>query len=285
MFDWLPIINLAHAVEVDVSFGGPSGGGGENIADYVSRVYLFAVGIAGILAVGVIVFGAIYYAVSGGSPDKQRDARSYITNALWGLALLFGSYLILNTINPRITDLSALQQTRACGSGEDPKASGCLPKAPITKPICGTSRSTDCIPACGAGERACTIGEDTSTGCVECAYVAQRCPDNIVVSTPVGNVSCLPGTFKEVEIPGEVEIDVPYNTVLEIGFKKVKFNNGVARFAPYYPASKDSSRAQCIIYAYIKSLEPSEASTGSAGETVINSSRWEKANLKGLKSC
>lgn len=76
-----------------------------DIPSYLNNLYRFAVGIAGLLALGFIVAGGVYYTVSAGSSDKQREAKSMISSALLGIALLFGSYLILNTVNPQITRL------------------------------------------------------------------------------------------------------------------------------------------------------------------------------------
>ncbi|MDP2650826.1 MAG: hypothetical protein Q8P04_01900, partial [bacterium] len=56
-----------------------------------------------------IVFGGILYTVSAGNASKQDDAKQWITGALIGLLLLFGSYLILNTINPELTKLNDLK--------------------------------------------------------------------------------------------------------------------------------------------------------------------------------
>ncbi|MFA6407563.1 MAG: pilin [Candidatus Paceibacterota bacterium] len=71
------------------------------IPGYISTLYQFAVGISGIVAVGMIVIGGIYISVSG-SVDKKSEGKDMITQALFGLALLLGSWLILNTINPKL---------------------------------------------------------------------------------------------------------------------------------------------------------------------------------------
>lgn len=99
-------------------------------------------------------------------------------------------------------------------------------------------------------------------------------------------MTCRPGTYEQVMVPGEVTLRVPYFTLREIGFKDENFNNGVARFAPYYPASKDPSAAQCIIYAYIKELKQAEVSTSTTeGQSNIESTRWEKIDSSNLKQC
>jgi len=72
---------------------------------YINLIYRFALGVGGFLALGMIIWGGILISISG-SIDKTKEGRSYITSALLGLAMLFGSYLILKTINPSLTYLS-----------------------------------------------------------------------------------------------------------------------------------------------------------------------------------
>ncbi len=75
-------------------------------AAYIARFYQFALMLAGMLAFGMIIFGAIQYIVSAGSPAAQSDARDRIFQALWGVALLLGAYLILYTIDPKLVSLT-----------------------------------------------------------------------------------------------------------------------------------------------------------------------------------
>ncbi|RJQ13522.1 hypothetical protein C4553_03175 [Candidatus Parcubacteria bacterium] len=69
---------------------------------YIKRIYEFGLGIAGALAMLMIVWGAVEYAVSG-AIDKKADAKDKITQAIWGLVLLLSAVLILNTVNPNLT--------------------------------------------------------------------------------------------------------------------------------------------------------------------------------------
>ena len=71
------------------------------IPGYISRLYQFAIGVSGIIAVGMIVVGGIFISISG-SVDKKSEGKDMITQALLGLALLLGSWLILNTLNPAL---------------------------------------------------------------------------------------------------------------------------------------------------------------------------------------
>ncbi len=77
---------------------------GADIGQFLKNLFTYALGLAGILAVGAIIIGGIYWAFSGESPDKKREAKSYITSALWGLLLLFGAYVLLQSINPKLVD-------------------------------------------------------------------------------------------------------------------------------------------------------------------------------------
>ncbi|KKU14616.1 hypothetical protein A3A20_02700 [Candidatus Wolfebacteria bacterium RIFCSPLOWO2_01_FULL_45_19] len=80
------------------------------LAQYIGGIYLFALTIAGITAFGVIVFGAIEYILSAGMPSKRQDAIDRITQAMFGLILLFAAYLVLNTINPELVQIAANEQ-------------------------------------------------------------------------------------------------------------------------------------------------------------------------------
>ncbi|MDP1706643.1 MAG: pilin [bacterium] len=76
----------------------------DSIANYILRLYNFSLGIIGTIAFGSIVVGGIFIAFSGVA-DKKKEGREMITASLWGITILFGSYLILNTINPEIPKL------------------------------------------------------------------------------------------------------------------------------------------------------------------------------------
>jgi hypothetical protein len=64
----------------------------------IKNIYGVSIGIAAILAVGMIIWAGIQYATVE-SISGHSDAKKTWEGALWGLALLLGSYLILQTIN------------------------------------------------------------------------------------------------------------------------------------------------------------------------------------------
>ncbi|TSC52764.1 MAG: Uncharacterized protein LiPW41_134 [Parcubacteria group bacterium LiPW_41] len=76
-----------------------------DIQTYIKRLYQFAVGISGIVAVGMIVYGAILIIVKSENVVAKSEGKQIIQDALWGVLLLFASYLLLNTINPELVKL------------------------------------------------------------------------------------------------------------------------------------------------------------------------------------
>ena len=78
----------------------------ENPPQYILMIFRFSLALAGLLALGIIIFGAIQYTTSAGNVARQQDAKDRITSAIYGIILLVGATLILTTINP---DLALLK--------------------------------------------------------------------------------------------------------------------------------------------------------------------------------
>jgi len=75
------------------------------LAERVATLYNWALGIGGVLALGVIIYGGLMYTASGGNASTIGEAKKWITSAIFGLILLLSSYLILNILNPSLTTL------------------------------------------------------------------------------------------------------------------------------------------------------------------------------------
>lgn len=74
-------------------------------AGYIARLYQFGLMIVGLFAFAGIIYGALKYVLSAGNMADQSDAKDQITQAVLGMLLLLGSFLILYTINPEITNI------------------------------------------------------------------------------------------------------------------------------------------------------------------------------------
>ncbi len=90
-------------------------GSTQYIAQYVAAIYKYGISIGAILATVVLMAAGLMWLTSGGSQEKIGQAKNYISGSIIGLVLLFGSYILLNTINPElvnfhISDIKTIQE-------------------------------------------------------------------------------------------------------------------------------------------------------------------------------
>jgi hypothetical protein len=91
-----------------------------NFASFLNELYVLAFILAGTVAFIRIVYGGILYSISG-VVEKKKEAIKIFQNVAWGMALLMGSYVILNTINPALTTLALPNITMGTGAINSPK--------------------------------------------------------------------------------------------------------------------------------------------------------------------
>jgi hypothetical protein len=107
----IPVLTLA--VSAEYSSSPPTGKKGEpppfagGKGSYSHWLFPIMLSAAGILAVLMIVIGGMEYigAAATGNPQNIGNARQKIINAILGLLLAFGAWLILYTINPDLVKL------------------------------------------------------------------------------------------------------------------------------------------------------------------------------------
>lgn len=87
-----------------------------NLAELLKGIFRLTLGIAITATVFIIVFNGIKYMASD-VIGKKEDALAWIREALWGLVLAFSVVLILNTINPNLTQFDFLTSLRALRVG------------------------------------------------------------------------------------------------------------------------------------------------------------------------
>lgn len=79
------------------------------IGQYFVGIYKWAMMIGGLVAAIMIIFGGFTYLISRGNAQQIEEAKSRITGAIFGLALLFGSYAMLYLINPDLVQFKGLK--------------------------------------------------------------------------------------------------------------------------------------------------------------------------------
>jgi len=142
------------------------------IAERAANLYNWGLGIGVILALGVLTYAGFVYTTSSGNPSRTGDAKKWIIAGLLGLLILFSSYLLLNTINPELTNLESIVLLL------NPDAEFTPPE--ITLPDPGVGSFLPPPPTC---YQAC-LAEPYNTP-TECAGLPE-CPDAIC---PVATVS------------------------------------------------------------------------------------------------
>lgn len=84
--------------EVDIPF----------FAQYISAIYRYLIAIAAIAAAIMIVYGG-FLMIFSQTGAKVRQGREVITDAIIGLILILAAYLILDAINPNLTQLNNIK--------------------------------------------------------------------------------------------------------------------------------------------------------------------------------
>lgn len=103
----------------------PGSAEGANPGAIVANLYQAALLVAAFLAFGSIVYAGLQYALSS-VPGIKSDAKERIIDALLGLLLLVGAYLLLYIINPAIVLLQnpTLDKIQEVKEGAAPPAGG-----------------------------------------------------------------------------------------------------------------------------------------------------------------
>lgn len=94
-----------------------------NFASFLRELYMLAFILAGTVAFIRIVYGGVLYSMSG-VIDQKKKAIGIFKNVAVGMALLMGSYVILNTINPALTILALPDVTMGTGPQALPDKTG-----------------------------------------------------------------------------------------------------------------------------------------------------------------
>lgn len=113
-FMFMSFVVVAHAQDYTplAPLPGTYSGSGDNPTTnfglYLSGMITLIIAVAGALAVLMIVVGGTQYVASGITPSAKDAAKEKIQNALIGLGLTLASYLILNSINPKLLEFNLL---------------------------------------------------------------------------------------------------------------------------------------------------------------------------------
>jgi len=79
------------------------------LVKYIQGLYRYGVIFGSFVAVVMLMVGGLMYMTAGLNPQMVSRSREYITGAVTGLALLLGTYIFLNTVNPNLVKLQPVK--------------------------------------------------------------------------------------------------------------------------------------------------------------------------------
>lgn len=163
--------------------------GSNGLANFLNNLYLYAIGIAGIIAVIEIVIGGLEYSVKD-SIESHSNGRHRIQQAILGLVLVLSPYVVFSIINPAILNLSlnlpALNTapTNTGSGGQTPTITQSFYKCNGTN--------------CSGAEQLCSLDGGTSN-----QLVCTTSSSGGIVKSGVGDTeSCPSGQIKQVACNG-----------------------------------------------------------------------------------
>ncbi|MCB9798953.1 hypothetical protein H6758_04480 [Candidatus Nomurabacteria bacterium] len=93
-----------------VAYGAQTGLGQTDIRITIARIIRVALGLLGIIALILIIYGGVRYMTAGGDDQKVQDAKKIMVNAAIGLAIILSALAIVQFIFRQLSD--------ATGSGQ-----------------------------------------------------------------------------------------------------------------------------------------------------------------------
>lgn len=95
----MSLISQAYAAAGSIGVPQPSGLKITDIGVLISKVISFAFIIAGILTFGFLVYGGMIWLTAGGDKTNTEKARTMITNAIIGLAIIASSWALMKVLS------------------------------------------------------------------------------------------------------------------------------------------------------------------------------------------
>lgn len=180
----LPFMALADATGfvplVGIPYVNTQDGG--TLGDYVNGLYIAVISVAAILAVLMIIYAGVEYALSDVVTTKAK-AKKRIQGAIVGLIIVVSAFLILNTINPSINKLTLLDlKALQVETGGNDNVNGDKTLDELIDELCLTDQGNICnVESCGlslncsawCASRGGIMTDNPGPGNDECFYVPQ----------------------------------------------------------------------------------------------------------------
>lgn len=106
----LPLVVFAQSTNPCTTTSGTPGTSSASLPACISQIYTWSLGVAAILAVLMSIIGGYQVMTAQGNAEQSTSGKSKIVSSIIGLVLLFGAYILLQTINLDLVklDLSSI---------------------------------------------------------------------------------------------------------------------------------------------------------------------------------
>lgn len=89
---------LAVNARLGLDYGTVSGLGSRDVRATIASIINVALGLLGIVALVIVLYGGFKWMTAGGNDDQVGEARKIIISGVVGLAVIFSSYAIANFV-------------------------------------------------------------------------------------------------------------------------------------------------------------------------------------------
>ncbi len=160
------------------------------LAKYIKAFYNWGLGIVGVLAAVTLMAAGLLWITSGGKSESVGTAKKMIGGSLTGLTLLLGSYFLLNTINPNLVNLPAIEIRTIA------KTTYCCDPIKGNILLDSQGKCTSSAKKCSDNQECKNVGDDifdctTDNGSLCCEYRLEATPNSNKISCatmPMGSV-------------------------------------------------------------------------------------------------
>lgn len=152
---------------------------GSLLSAYFSALFRFAIVVASILAVIVIIIAGLKYIGAAGNPAVINDAKDQIYWAILGLILALSSWMILNIINPKLVklELGVTSTTEITSPGFEGIFNGTHCNAITDRPACDADNGCKWGGNNSCEQRLCSdyVDQTTCTNNLVCKWANNKC--------------------------------------------------------------------------------------------------------------
>jgi hypothetical protein len=142
----------------------PGGGASGGMARYLNNIFKIGLGIAVTLAILMFVYNGVIYMMSD-IVGKKEEAKGAFLSILGGLVLVFGSVVVLNTINPQLINfglfdtLNAITPPAGSTGGTGVTPPGGATRSGVTDPAQETAARQTLNSNVRVNQNQCTAGQ------------------------------------------------------------------------------------------------------------------------------